>query len=81
MTDEVELGSGVGSCGQMGCHLLYPVFAADGDSRGNGGADGVVGLHLGGRAEGYFLRIPPGGKGRGGDPILYLFNSVFQFHV
>ena len=49
----------------MGGELLHPVFAAHGDARGDGGADGVAGLHLGGGAEGDLAGVParlPGGS-------------------
>ena len=51
MADEVDFRPGVGVVRQMGGELL-PVLAAHGDARGDGGANGVAGLHLGGGAEG-----------------------------
>ena len=80
MADEVDLGPPVGVRRQVGGELLYPVLAAHGDSGGDGLPDGVVGLHLGGGAQGDLIRVPAGGLGRGGNVGLYLIDVLLNGH-
>ena len=54
----MDPGALIGAGGQVGGEFLDPVLSAQGDAGGDGGADGVVALHLGGGAQG---RYPPGG--------------------
>ncbi len=80
VADEVDLRPGVGAGLQMGGELLHPVFPAQADAAGNGGADGLVGLNLGGGAQGDFSRVPARRPGGGGNSLLNGFDVLGQVH-
>ena len=61
----MDPGALIGAGGQVGGEFLDPVLSAQGDAGGDGGADGVVALHLGGGAQGDILRAAAGRLCRG----------------
>lgn len=70
MADKVQPCAGIGVVIQMGSHLLHPVFSADLYSGGNGGADGVGSLNLGGGDKGDLRRVPVRPQGGRGNALL-----------
>ena len=81
MADEVEGRPVIGVVRQVGGHLLHPVLAADGDACGDGLADGVRGLHLGGGHQGDLGRVAAGLPGGGGNVCVDFGNILCKGHV
>ena len=65
---------------QVGGQLLDPVLAAHLYPGADGRPDRLVGLRLGGGAQGDLLRAPPSGGGRGGNPLLHSLYVLGQIH-
>ena len=72
----MDLRPGVGVGLQMCGKLLHPVFPAQADAGGDGGADGLIGLNLGGGAQGDLTGIAPCGAGGSGDFFLHGFDIL-----
>ena len=80
MADKMQPCTGVGVVIQMGRHFLHPVLTADLDSAGNGGANGIGSLHLGGGHQSNFGGVAPCPQSSCRNTGIHRCNIIFQVH-